>query len=44
MRILRSILGVLLVIMLSQRYKANELDPGSAWAAVTLIKLDQVSL
>ena len=46
MRILRSILGVLLVIMLSQRYKANELDLGPAWAAVPLIliKLDQVPL
>ena len=33
MRILRSILGVLLAVMLSQRYKGNELDPSPAWAA-----------
>ena len=43
MRILRSILGVLLAVMLSQRYKANELDWGSDWAVVLLIKTEQMS-
>ena len=42
MRILRSILGVLLAVMLSQRYKANELDWGSDWAVVLVIKTEQM--
>ena len=42
MRILRSILGVLLAVMLSQRYKANELDWGSDWAVGLLIKTKQM--